>query len=185
MVHIETIYIETKRLILKPYHNTDASAVYKVINRKAVYDMTSAIPHPYPRESIEPWIDFTRKNIVYGCSYELGAFDKEAGNYLGNIGVVGISKRDNNAELAYFIDPNHWGMGYATEAVKGILEFGFNELKLERIVGRCMACNLASKRVMEKNGLLLEGLARHEIKKDGKYIDVFRLAILSTDYKER
>lgn len=185
MIDRESIYLKTERMIIRPYEMQDAEAVYKVVNRKEIYDTTLMIPHPYPKENIEPWINFTRRNIDYGISYELGIFDKVSGLYIGNIGLASVSKQNNNAELAYFIGPNQWGLGYATEAVDVILHFGFNQLGLERIVGRCMACNLASKRVMEKNGLLLEGLARHEIRKEGKYIDVFRLAILSADYRDK
>ena len=183
MAEKESIVIETKRLILRPYLFEDIFEVYRVVSRKEIYEMTLMIPHPYPFENVEPWIRFTIKNIEYKLSYELGIFERETGIYAGNIGLTNLSKQNNSGELAYFVDPEKWGHGYATEAVKGILSFGFNELGLERILGRCMTCNLASKRVMEKNGLLLEGIARHEVRKEEKYIDVFRLAILSSEYK--
>jgi ribosomal-protein-alanine N-acetyltransferase len=139
------------------------------------------IPHPYPKENVEWWINFTIKNIAYGYSYEIGLFDKVSGCYIGNIGLSNISKQNNSGELVYFIDPDKWGKGYATEAVGAILQFGFNTLGLERILGRCMTHNLASRRVMEKSGLLYEGTARHEVIKEGHSIDVARLAIIRSD----
>lgn len=183
MADSKTFLMETIRLRLRPYEIQDADAIYKVVKRKEVYNTTLMIPHPYPRENVAWWIHFINRNIDYGSSYEFGIFNKASGRYIGNIGVANISKKNNSAELTYFIDPDEWGLGYATEAVGGILDFGFNKLGLERIVGRCMSCNLASKRVMEKNGLLFEGLARHEVIKDGEYKDIARLAILSADYR--
>ncbi|MDF2612825.1 MAG: acetyltransferase [Clostridia bacterium] len=173
---------ETKRLILRPYIMQDAEAVYNVLKRKEVYRTTLAIPHPYPRGNAEWWIHFVSKNMAYHLSYEFGVFDKSSGRYIGNAGLANLSKQNNSGELTYFIDPDEWGLGYATEAVESILKFGFNTLGLERIIGRCMTCNVASQRVMEKNGLLFEGLARHEVRKDGEYKDIMRLAILSSDY---
>ncbi len=184
MVHIKGACIETTRLILRPYIMQDAEAVFKVVSQKQIYDMTLMIPHPYPRENVEWWIGFTRKSIRYGSSYEFGIFDKLSHEYIGNIGIANISKQNNNAELSYFIDPSKWQHGYATEAVRSVLKFGFDYLKLERIVGRCMSYNTASRCVMEKNGLLFEGIARHEVMKDGNYIDIIRLAILAEDYNQ-
>jgi len=175
--------METARLRLRPYDKQDAEEIYRVVKRREIYETTLMIPHPYPREQVEWWIHFINKNMAYGMSYEFGIFDKVTDRYIGNVGVANLLKKHNSAELAYFIDPDQWGLGYATEAVRGILNFGFNTLELERILGRCMACNLASKRVLEKNRLLFEGLARHEVMKDGEYKDIVRYAILSADYK--
>ena len=63
-----------------------------------------------------------------------------------------------------------------TKAVKLAIKFAFEKLKLKRVYGRAFCFNPASKRVMEKAGLKLEGIARKEAKKDNKFIDSWLLA---------
>ncbi len=175
--------METERVLIRPYNDADAEGVFKVVSQREIYLTTINIPHPYPRENVNFWIDFTRKNMKYGLGYEFGIFDKLSADYIGNIGIVNISKQNNHGEMTYFIDSAKWQQGYATEAVWQLLDFGFNQLELERVAGRCIRTNTASSRVMEKCGFIWEGTARHEVVKEGIYKDVNRYAILAGDYK--
>ncbi|GGG04230.1 GNAT family N-acetyltransferase [Paenibacillus abyssi] len=98
---------------------------------------------------------------------------------------VSILKEHHNGELGYFIHPDYWITGYATEACRTLIEFGFTELDLERIHGRCLTKNIGSKRVMEKSGLIVEGIARHEVFKWGKYEDVCHLGVIRSEWLNR
>ncbi|UHA75892.1 GNAT family N-acetyltransferase [Paenibacillus sp. 481] len=104
---------------------------------------------------------------------------------MGNCGLVRVSKEHNNGELGYFIHPDYWNTGLATEACQALVEFGFKNLGLERIHGKCMATNIGSKRVMEKSGLIVEGLARHEVLKWGTYEDVWHLGTIRSEWLNR
>ncbi len=144
------------------------------------------IPHPYPKENVYLWIDYIHRSIEQGLGHEVGLFDKTNPEiYVGHIGLISISTQHNNAELAYFINPDLWSLGYATEACKWIIDFGFETLHLERIYGRCMAKNIASRRVMEKSGLTYEGTGRHEVLKRDKYEDVCRFGIIRSEWESR
>lgn len=184
MQSIDDLRIKTSRLLLRPYEIGDEEAVFSVISKREIYETTLLIPHPYPRESVVYWIHLTRKNIERKIAYELGSFHQETGKYIGNCGIANLSFQNNSGELAYFIDPNEWHKGYGTEAVKQILSFGFNVLQLERIIGRCMSHNIGSQKVLEKNGLQFEGVARHEVRKEEQYRDILRYAILRADYRQ-
>ena len=172
---------QTKRLFIRAYKAQDKEKVYEVINAKGIYQTTLNIPYPYPKEQVEIWMQFTLKNAQYQRGYEWGIFDKKE-NYIGNIGIVNIDWKNRNAEVTYFIGENYWNLGYATEVVEEVLHFAFYELELERIKGRCMTCNPASKRVMQKCHFVEEGIARHEVYKEGVYQDVWQAAILKDDY---
>ncbi|HEY8804995.1 MAG TPA: GNAT family protein [Clostridium sp.] len=124
------------------------------------------------------------KNIVKEEGYEFGLFRKSnPKTYVGNMGLISISKQHNNAELGYFINPDLWNLGYATEACRKIMEFGFEKLQLERIYARCMTKNIGSKTVLEKSGLLYEGMAKHEVLKWDNYEDVSKYGVIRREWK--
>ena len=173
--------LQTKRLWIRPYKQQDEESVYKIINSKEIYRTTLNIPYPYPRDQVGIWLHFTLKNSLYQKGYEWGVFTKED-QYIGNVGIVNIDHIHKNGEITYFIGEDYWNQGYATEAVKVMLDFAFKQLNLERVQGRCMTQNAASLRVMQKCHFKYEGLARHEVLKDGVYQDIYYSAILRDEY---
>lgn len=173
--------LQGKRIIIRPYEREDEKAVYKIINCEGIYHTTLNIPYPYPKDQVAVWLHFTLKNSAYKKGYEWGIFTYD-GTYIGNVGIVNVDYINNSGEITYFIGEPYWKKGFATEAVKLMLGYGFEVLGLERIQGRCMVRNPASLKVMQKCGFTYEGLARHEVIKEGKYEDVWRSAIIKEDY---
>ena len=175
--------LHTDRLILRPYRKEDAESIFKVVSDRKIAETTIMLPHPYPRETVDWWIGFTQENIETGKAYEFGLFDKTSPEeYIGNCGLVTVSKTHNNGELGYFIDPVRWNQGYGTEACAKIIEFGFDVLGLERISAKCMTKNISSKRIMEKAGLKYEGMGRHEVLKWGEYEDIHHFGIIRSEW---
>ena len=85
------------------------------------------------------------------------------------------------ADIGYELAPDQWGRGYATEAARAIVAFGFTELRLHRISAWCIAENTASAHVLEKIGMWLEGrLRENEYFKD-RWWDTLLYAMLETD----
>ena len=91
----------------------------------------------------------------------LFVFLKETGEFIGSCGLRPVTEDSPDVEIAYHIMPTAWGRGYATEAAKATLEFGFNSLGLEAILGYVMTGNIASCKVLEKSGMTYVGLARY------------------------
>lgn len=174
---------QTERFMIRQYQHSDAEAVWRVVSNQKIYDTTYAIPHPYPRTRVDWWFKFLKSNAKNKTGYEFGAFSKLDGSYIGNIGLINISMDNRRAEVCYFINPDYWNDGCATECLQAMLRFGFDLLGLKRISGRCMSINHASRRVMEKCGLLYEGTARCEILKDGVFYDIDHMSILDTEYR--
>ena len=177
--------LETERLILKPYEVAYADEIFEVVKQKEIADTMIMIPHPYPREVVDQWISYLHKSWEQGSAYEFAVFLKEDNRYIGNAGLVAVSKTHKNAEVGYFIDKNEWGKGYATEACKKIIEYGFLEHELNRIYSRCMVRNIASRKVMEKAGMVWEGRHKQEFLKNGNYEDMDYLAILKEEYEQQ
>jgi ribosomal-protein-alanine N-acetyltransferase len=101
---------------------------------------------------------------------------------IGNCGIRMESPDAREADIGYELAPPHWGCGYATEAARAIVHFGFTELGLHRIWARCIADNVASARVLEKLGMRLEGRLRENENFKGRWWDTLLFAILDFEW---
>lgn len=81
--------------------------------------------------------------------------------------------------IGYVLDQNHNGKGYTTEAVNLVVNYAFNTLKLHRIEAGVIPHHKASIRVLEKNGFHKEGIARQNVKINGRWEDHQILAIIN------
>lgn len=116
--------------------------------------------------------------------YQLVITLKTTGRLIGNCGVRMKSSDAHEADIGYELAPDQWGHGYATEAARAMIEFGFTHLKVHRIWSWCIADNVASARVLERLGLHLEGrLHENEFFKD-RWWDTLWYAILEDEWRE-
>lgn len=100
------------------------------------------------------------------------------------IGVAGMNVSNNRfklGEIYYNILPEFWGNGYATEAGKRLVQFGFNELKLHKVEAGVQTENLQSIKVLEKLGMTREGLRRKILPIRGTWKDNYHYAIVEDD----
>lgn len=102
--------------------------------------------------------------------------------FIGMIGLKMGKPNYRNAEVWYKLHPDHWGNGYATEAVLELLRFAFDDLKLHRVEAGCAVENTASIRVLEKAGMKREGHCRKKLPIRGAWVDNYEFAILEEDY---
>ena len=114
--------------------------------------------------------------------YALAIVLKETGVLIGTCSLIGVSWEHKHAEIVYYLGKAFWGKGYMTEAAGRLIQFGFEELGMERISVGCFARNKASARIIEKLGFTFEGLARHAYKKDGEFLDELRFGMIRSDY---
>ncbi|MFT5920228.1 MAG: ribosomal-protein-alanine N-acetyltransferase [Granulosicoccus sp.] len=145
--------LETERLILREWVIEDAENFFDLNNDPEVVRYTGDPPF----ESIEATREFVK-------NYD--AFEKEGmGRWVcilketgENIGWCGLRRKPvGYVDLGYRFHRKHWNKGFATEAGKACLEFGFNQLGLEKIVAHAMIKNEASSRVMQKLGMRFVG----------------------------
>ena len=167
--NIPTIY--TERLSLRAMHPIDAEDMFDYAKRPEVTKYLLWREH----ESIS----FTRDYLIYvGRRYALGDFydwaiiDRESRKMIGTCGFTKIDTANNSAEIGYVLNPDFHRRGFGSEAVKRILKFGFEELKLNRIEARFMQGNEASLALMRSVGMTFEGEVRDMIKICGSYRSV-------------
>jgi RimJ/RimL family protein N-acetyltransferase len=82
------------------------------------------------------------------------------GRLIGNCGIRRKPENDWEADIGYELNPEYWRLGYATEAARAMVDFGFTELGLHRVSAWCIADNVASANVLRKAGLREEGRLR-------------------------
>ncbi len=96
------------------------------------------------------------------------------------IGTINIRpKNDFRADIGLWIGEKFHGKGYGTQAVKEITKYGFEKLKLQKIEATVFVGNLASRKIFENNGFVLEGTIRNAVKKRGVLVDEWLLGICS------
>jgi len=103
---------------------------------------------------------------------------------MGEIGMNLAPQRYKMGKLYYNLLPVYWGKGYATEAVRAVLKFGFRVLKLHRMEAGCAVDNIASIRVLEKVGMQMEGQRRKVLPLQQGWSDNYEFAILDTDFDQ-
>ncbi|MHC1769402.1 MAG: GNAT family N-acetyltransferase [Verrucomicrobiia bacterium] len=174
--------LKTERLILRPLTLEDAPVVQHLAGRREIADTTISIPHPYSAQQARDWISghmearAQLKGMVFGVELT------RTNQLIGTIGLREIDQEHLKAEMGFWIGMDWWGNGYATEAARRLIRYGFQELGLNRIYAHHMVRNPASGRVLEKIGMQREGLLRQRVRKWGRFEDVFMLAILSQDW---
>ncbi len=176
--------IETERLILRPFKLSDAKIVQKKAGQPEVADTTRNIPHPYPDGVAEEWI--SNHQALFEANERITYAITVKGNdeIIGAVGL-GIEKKENHAELGYWIEKDQWSKGYATEASRALVGYGFSKLKLHKIFATHLTRNPASGKVMEKLGMHDEGLFKEHIIKNGKYEDLAMKGILKAEWESK
>jgi len=174
--------LETPRLILRRLTLDDAEALANAINHPKISATTLNIPHPYNLDDAQSWIGSHLDTSIPSDSLPFGMFLRESGELIGGAELSSIDNSNLKAELGYWCSVDFWGHGYTTEAARAIIDYGFRELNLERIYGRCFDINPASARVMEKIGMTFEGTARREHRKNDVFHDFRHYAILRGDW---
>lgn len=171
--------LETDRLILRPFRPDDAATVQRLAGVPDVALTTQNIPYPYEDGMAEAWI------ATHGPAWDHGRFLTLAVT-TPEEGVVGavslhIAAAHERGELGYWVGQPFWNRGYATEAARTMMTYGFEELGLNRVQARHMTRNPASGRVMEKLGMHTEGVQRGHARAHGEFEDVAMYGILRSD----
>ena len=173
--------IKTERLIIRRFVSNDAQDVYECCNDYDVIKTTLGLPWPYTLEMAKGWIESQNNNN----SYEFAICLKENSNkVIGCISLLDINSNAKRAEMGYWVCKKLWKQGIATEAAKGMLNWGFKTLGLHSVIARYFDINPASGKVMAKCGMTYVGTIRDHECRFGKFYNVGYYEIIETDLKE-
>jgi RimJ/RimL family protein N-acetyltransferase len=165
----------TERLVLRPFRLDDIPAVERMLLTPHIAEHTLNFPHPYPPGFARDWIT---RHLAWAergihLQWAIALHDDTP------VGAIGIALRVDPPEgdIGYWVGPDYWNNGYATEATMAVIAYGFDTRGLPRIKATCFVENHASARVLQKAGMREEGLLPEHILKDGIPRDVRLFAV--------
>lgn len=177
--------LETDRLILRPFEETDFEAVhaYASVDENVQYMFWGPNEESHTKAFVLQAIAQTKEKPCR--NYQYATILKSSKKLIGACNLA-ISS-DDEAEIGWILHRDYWKQGFATEMGKCIVEFAFKELGLHRIIAHCDTENYGSYRVMERIGMRREGCfleARPANKfSDKKYGDEYSYAILKDEWE--
>jgi RimJ/RimL family protein N-acetyltransferase len=163
--------LETARLVLRAPREADAKAIAALANDIRIAQNLLRLPHPYALPDAETFIASVNRP---GGETAFLITDRD-GSVLG---CCGIAKLDGETpEIGYWLGVGHWGKGYATEAVRALIDHAFADPGYETLVAGARVSNPASRRVLEKCGFQWTGVGLYRIRalKSSAPVDRFRL----------
>lgn len=169
----------TERLMLRGFTLNDAPVVCRLAGDYEVSRRCLNIPYPYPEEVAVNWI---ANHAEWYASMNQVIFAVCRDDQV--IGACGLALEMEHfrGELGYWIGVDFQGKGYATEAAKAVVKYGFLDLCLNRITGSCITWNNQSSRIFEKIGFTREGILRQHVKKDDCFEDIILCGLLKDDF---
>tara|TARA_R110001583_G_scaffold56717_1_gene170931 strand:+ start:20906 stop:21436 length:531 start_codon:yes stop_codon:yes gene_type:complete len=170
-------------LLRTPNNKTDISDLFEVKNNKETSKYLGGNTPTYSENDINNWIDFHNN-----CENEnlFVIQDKQNNKVIGHIGLYNIDLQVKSAEYAILIGNNEYlGKGVGKQVTNLILEYGFNELGLNRIYLSFIKENLAAFNLYKKMGFKNEGCLRQAIFKNGVYYDSVIMSILKFEYEKK
>ncbi len=173
--------LETERLILRPLRMSDARDMYAYARDEEVSRHVLWSAHT----SISQTRAFLRASIRQ-YRREPGSFAitlKGSGKMIGTVGFMWVNGEHRSAEVGYSLGKEYWNRGIMTEALRAVIAYGFDTLRLNRIEAQHEISNPASGRVMAHVGMQYEGILRQRLKNKGKFVDVALYAILRSDQR--
>jgi ribosomal-protein-alanine N-acetyltransferase len=155
-------------IALRPWKISDLDRLVQLAdNPKIAANLMDRFPHPYTREAGENFINMAISSQPESVLSIL--VDNEVAGGIGVHPQQDVYRK--NAELGYWLAEEYWGKGIITEAIKLILPYAFENFDINRIFARPFGGNIASQKVLEKNGFHLEATLSGTFFKNGQYLD--------------
>jgi len=184
MSNIQFSNLETERLIIRRFRESDAEPFFAYRTRPEVYTYQG-----------ERWVDFTHEQAAQFVRDQLdsgfGVPDtwvqlavelKEAGQLIGDLGIHSLPHDTRQAEIGFTIHPDFQKKGYGIEAVLRLIEYLFTSLQLHRVIAITDVRNKASICLIEKTGMRREGLFLKNTWNKGEYTDEYLYALLREEW---
>jgi RimJ/RimL family protein N-acetyltransferase len=163
--------LETQRLVLRAPQLVDGKAIAALANDRRIAENTARIPHPYRPSDAESWIVGANADME-GETYLITLANGTV------IGGCGFDMREGPAaEIGYWLGTRYWGKGYATEAVRALIDHAFTNLEHKALQSSIRVTNPGSRRVLEKCGFQWTGVGLCRIRALGSSVPVDRFRL--------
>jgi [ribosomal protein S5]-alanine N-acetyltransferase len=170
--------LSTQHLILRALHSTDLDDLYDYASDSEIDRYVPWKRYQHKEEARENLDEFLADYEQFG----MGAWGIEHRANKRLIGIINFSRPhpiNRRVEMGYTIARAYWGQGFATEAARTLIEFGFDKMNLVRIEAVCLPEHRASARVLEKAGMQFEGLLHSYQVWRGQPCDLLMYAVIN------
>lgn len=185
LTHIGTTTMETERLLLRRFEYTDDDAMLKYWIADEKIQSLYSEPVYTTKESVKELLDKYISSYEREDYYRWAIILKETGECIGQIAYFLVDSKNHFAEIEYCIGSAFQCNGYATEATKAVIEYGFMKMNLHKVQICTKEINTPSKRVIEKCGFTYEGTLRDYFYRNGEYTGRLYFSMLRKEYEDR
>lgn len=183
LTHIGTNTIETERLLLRRFAYSDNEAMRKHwVSDKNIQSLYSEPVYTTEAE-VKGLLDRYIGSYEREDAYRWAVVDKEAKECIGQIAYFLVDSKNHFAEIEYCIGSAFQCRGFATEATKAVIAYGFDYINLHKVQICTKTINAPSKRVIEKCGFTYEGTLRDYFFMEGQYVGRLYFSILRNEYE--
>jgi RimJ/RimL family protein N-acetyltransferase len=174
-------FFETTRLIARRFESRDLEpfAAYRADPETARYQMWEPFTLEEAREFLGRIKDRTPGEPGW---FQFALELKASGELIGDLALRTNAKDSRLGEIGYTIARRHWNQGYASEAVRGLLDYAFGPLKMHRVMASIDPRNRGSRRVLEKVGMRREGYFVESLWNKGEWTDDEVFAVLAREW---
>ena len=165
------------KLELRHWTQADAMELTSLCNAVDRRFLSDRLPNPYTKKDAEEWLKTVSENEAVTGIYRAIVYDRKL------IGSISVEKKDDDAEIGYMLLNEYSNKGIGTEAVRQVCSIAFKILSLEQITANVFQPNIASIRVLLKNGFKYKGAIPNAVIKGGNVYDLLTYE-LSRDYNE-
>jgi len=169
--------------MLRPIQASDAEPLYQLIKDKAIAQFV-ALPQPYRRKDMTEFLRKTAKTRKEGSYYLFAIRLYNRPEPIGAIDIHGLGPKSSSCSLGFWLGKPYWNQGIMTQAVKLVIQFCFDRLKLHRVNITHSEGNDGSRRVIEKCWFRREGMSREAMLLHGKWHDVVNYGLLEQEYRQ-
>jgi [ribosomal protein S5]-alanine N-acetyltransferase len=176
------VILRTERLVLREFEFDEWRATYAYHNdpRYLRFYEREAVTERETQGFVAVFLRW-QEEAVRG-RVQLAVTLAGTGELVGNVGLRRHTPEEPVADHGFELDPAHWGRGYATEASRAMLEWGFGTWGLERVHAHCIAENRASAAVLRRVGMREEARLRDHEHFKGRHWDVLLFGILRSEW---
>lgn len=172
--------LETERLVLRQLRPEDAADLFNYFSNDAVtefYDLDTFTQQEQAENLIRIFYDkfLTQTGIRWGITL------KTDDNVIGTCGFHNWSKKHFKAEIGYELNPDYWGQGIMTEALKEVIRFGHHHLGLNRVEAYIYPDNINSRKLLVNFGFEEEGYLKKYFYVKQRFTDAVILSIIKKD----
>ncbi len=167
---------------IRGYQTQDIPTIHQLVEEPEIYRHQIWGPNSLAATTQFVELCITNQRASPRTHFENVVEDLATGEVIGAIGIRIQDQKARKADIGYWICKDRWGEGLATEATRAVLKFGFTQLNLNRVWATASTKNPASIRVLEKAGMLKEGMLRSDLFIRGEYRDSQLLAVLKNEF---